>query len=354
MKKQPFLFAISGVKNSGKTTLITKLIPLFKKYGLRTATIKHDGHEFEPGTDTYRHLQAGAYGTAVFSGSKYMIIKQQEAVSEEMLAFCFPEADIILLEGFKYSNYPKIELVRGENSEKTICREHQLMAVAADFQIKQDSDKAVPVLDLNDTEGIAEFILDCWFIKTKLSMTILAGGLSSRMGVDKADLKYKEKTFLQIQIEKGKQLGIEEILVSGYRGKECTECIVRDRYPQKGPLGGLDAAFRKSKREYSLIITVDVPLVTVEVLRTLITDFRKSRMLGGGQPVRVVKHGERLEPLLGIYEVSLADLIETEIEGGKGRVFRVLEKAGYDVSESPVPEEVFGNINDPESYEKLK
>lgn len=68
--KQPFLFAISGVKNSGKTTLITKLIPVFRKYGLRTATIKHDGHDFEadvPGTDTYRHLQAGAYGTAVFS-----------------------------------------------------------------------------------------------------------------------------------------------------------------------------------------------------------------------------------------------------------------------------------------------
>ena len=50
-------------------------------------------------------------------------------------------------------------------------------------------------------------------------------------------------------------------------------------------------------------------------------------MLGDGQPIRVVKHGERLEPLLGIYEVSLADLIEMEIEGGKGRVFRVLEKA---------------------------
>ena len=72
-----------------------------------------------PGTDTYRHFQAGAYGTAVFSGTKYMVVKQQEAVSEEILAACFPEADIILLEGFKYSDYPKIELMRKENSRKT-------------------------------------------------------------------------------------------------------------------------------------------------------------------------------------------------------------------------------------------
>ena len=65
MEKQPFLFAVSGVKNSGKTTLITKLIPIFVKYGLKVASVKHDGHDFDadvPGTDSYRHMKAGAYG----------------------------------------------------------------------------------------------------------------------------------------------------------------------------------------------------------------------------------------------------------------------------------------------------
>ena len=113
------IFAISGVKNSGKTTLICKLLEIFKEKGLKVAVLKHDGHDFEPdvpGTDTYRQLQAGAYGTAVFSAGKYMLVKQQPQISESELVEFFPEADLILLEGFKYSDYPKIEIIRKGNS----------------------------------------------------------------------------------------------------------------------------------------------------------------------------------------------------------------------------------------------
>ena len=63
------IVAISGIKNSGKTTLICRLLENFKEKGLRVAVLKHDGHDFKPdvpGTDTYRQLQAGAYGTVVF------------------------------------------------------------------------------------------------------------------------------------------------------------------------------------------------------------------------------------------------------------------------------------------------
>ena len=63
------IFAISGVKNSGKTTLICRLLEIFKDKGLKVAVLKHDGHDFVPdvpGTDTYCQLQSGAYGTAVF------------------------------------------------------------------------------------------------------------------------------------------------------------------------------------------------------------------------------------------------------------------------------------------------
>ena len=133
MQRKPFLFAVSGVKNSGKTTLITKLIPILSGYGLKVATIKHDGHEFcpdVPGTDTYAHLQAGACGTAVFSATRYMVVKQQEQVSEQQLAQLFPEADLILLEGFKYSSYPKVEIVRRGNSRRCVCSGESLMAVA--------------------------------------------------------------------------------------------------------------------------------------------------------------------------------------------------------------------------------
>ncbi|MEF9958463.1 MAG: molybdopterin-guanine dinucleotide biosynthesis protein B [Niameybacter sp.] len=158
MKRTPYLFAISGVKNSGKTTLITKLIPEFTKKGLKVATIKHDGHDFEAdvkGTDTYAHFEAGAYGTAIFSDHKYMIVKRQEHTKEEALIACFPEADLILLEGFKGSHYPKIEIIRDGNSNESVCKVETLIGIASDFAFEHPS---VPVWDLNDAADIAVHI----------------------------------------------------------------------------------------------------------------------------------------------------------------------------------------------------
>lgn len=110
VKKKPFFYCISGYKNTGKTTLITKLIPVLTKRGYRVAVIKHDGHDFEsdvPGTDSWRCQKAGAYGTAVFSENRVMITKEWKDLDETALANCFPEADMILIEGRKNSPYPK-------------------------------------------------------------------------------------------------------------------------------------------------------------------------------------------------------------------------------------------------------
>ena len=159
-KEKPILIAISGIKNSGKTTLITRLIPRLTNLGYKVATIKHDGHDFEgdvKGTDSYRHKEAGAYGTAVFSNSKFMIIKEQNRTSEEELIGHFKEADIILLEGFKYSNYPKLEVVRKEISNNYISRKETLIAIATDLDYGFEGVKTVNV---NDIEEILEAFLN--------------------------------------------------------------------------------------------------------------------------------------------------------------------------------------------------
>lgn len=107
---KPVLFAISGYKNSGKTTLMTRLIAELTRRGYRVAAIKHDGHDFQPdvpGTDSFRHREAGAYGAAVFSAHRFMVTKTWEKPDESALIAAFPEADVILLEGFKHSDYPK-------------------------------------------------------------------------------------------------------------------------------------------------------------------------------------------------------------------------------------------------------
>jgi molybdopterin-guanine dinucleotide biosynthesis protein MobB len=110
LEKKPFFYAISGYKNTGKTTMITRLIPELTKLGLKVAVIKHDGHDFEsdvPETDSWRHQKAGAYGTAVFSNNRVLITKECTGIDEVQIARAFPEADVILIEGLKNSDYPK-------------------------------------------------------------------------------------------------------------------------------------------------------------------------------------------------------------------------------------------------------
>lgn len=352
MSERPFIFCISGVKNSGKTTLITKLLPVLIRRGLKVATIKHDGHDFEadvPGTDTYAHLQAGAYGTAVFSSQKFMAVKR-EPVDETRLWEFFPEADIILMEGFKNSPYPKMELVRKGNSVESVCPRENMVAVLTDFPLESGAQNcsSVPILPLNDIEAIADEILLCRYIQTQLTMVILAGGLSSRMGTDKADLRYQSRTFLEHQIEKGREMGISEILVSGYRGEHCTGQVVPDRLIKKGPLGGMEACLRQAKHEKCLVLSVDCPLISVQELKNLIKESQKTKF-----QATILQHGEKQEPLMGIYSSSLANNMEEEIQKGKGSVFAMLRKIGYSTYKSLGDEWQFQNINDISVYQKL-
>lgn len=167
--KEPHFFAVSGVKNSGKTTLITRLLPALTGRGLKVATIKHDGHDFQtdvPGTDTFAHFQAGAYGTVVFSDHKYMVVKEQNAagaigkMTPEQMAAWFPEADLLLLEGFKDSRYPKLEIIRGGNSSRCVCKEQNLRAVVTDLDPEaiEGLPEGIRMFGMEDTDAIAAFI----------------------------------------------------------------------------------------------------------------------------------------------------------------------------------------------------
>ena len=157
MRKEPIVVAISGVKNSGKTAFIEKLLPALAKRGIKTAVIKHDGHRFSPdvpGTDTCRHLAAGACGAAVFDAEKMMVTRFAQVTEKELIAL-FPEADVILLEGFKCSAYPKIELIRQGISDKPVCDPSTLLALATDTGLAIESVKCI---GLNDTEQAAGLI----------------------------------------------------------------------------------------------------------------------------------------------------------------------------------------------------
>ena len=152
------VIAVSGVKNSGKTTLIEGVLPHLSAAGLRVAVVKHDGHSFQPeppDTDTGRLLAAGAWGAAIFDGEKYKVVRR-EVVDEAALIARFPEADLVLLEGVKGSGWPKIEVVRGAVSSAPVCDPATLLALVTDLPL---SLPGVPVLSLGDAAGAAAVVL---------------------------------------------------------------------------------------------------------------------------------------------------------------------------------------------------
>lgn len=156
MKKQ-LVIGISGFKNSGKTTLISNIIPKIKEIDctLKVATIKHDGHDFAPdvrGTDTYIHRKSGADAVAIFSNSKYMVIKDESVDVPKILEF-YKDMDIVLLEGFKSSKYQKIEILRDGISEEPYC--NNVLAYVSDFYM----DREKVTFDLEDYEKIGKFIV---------------------------------------------------------------------------------------------------------------------------------------------------------------------------------------------------
>lgn len=160
LKKQKIL-AVSGVKNSGKTTLLEKLIPALAERGIRTAVIKHDGHGFSAdreGTDTWRMLRAGAVGAAIYDSEKLQAVKYA-SVTETELAALYPEAELILLEGFKWTDYPKIEVWRRKNSPAPVCNPETLLALVTDGERPLPG---IPTFGLEDTDALAELI--CQFL----------------------------------------------------------------------------------------------------------------------------------------------------------------------------------------------
>ena len=153
-------------------------------------------------------------------------------------------------------------------------------------------------------------------IMQKISMIILAGGASRRMGCDKSDLMIDGKTFLEMQIEKGEKLGISDIILSGYHGeKKYKYPVVTDRIPGKGPLGGLEACLRRAENPHCLVLGVDVPLVPVQELSALISTVNRAK-----SDAVILRHSGHEEPLMGIYRTDLADSMLEEITLRKGSV----------------------------------
>ncbi len=149
-----------GRSNSGKTTLIERLIPELVQAGYRVATIKHAGHGFDldtEGKDSWRHKRAGASSVMVLSkGSLAMFsdITDETKIEELRDRFLDRSMDLIIAEGWKSDGYPKIVVVRDQLGEVPVSQEGLLAVVSA-----QPIEMTVPCLNRDDIPAIAELII---------------------------------------------------------------------------------------------------------------------------------------------------------------------------------------------------
>lgn len=160
----PPIVSVVGKSKSGKTTLIEKLVQELKSRGYRVATIKHipQGVSFdEPGKDSWRHLQAGSKAATVSSPEKIVMVKttERDSTLDEMVYFLGEDYDIIIAEGFKQGNAPKIEVHR-KDTGSPLKGIKKLIAIVTDEPLETKARQ----FSLEDIKGLAD-LLEKGFIK---------------------------------------------------------------------------------------------------------------------------------------------------------------------------------------------
>jgi molybdopterin-guanine dinucleotide biosynthesis protein B len=154
----PQIISIVGRSQSGKTTLIEKLIRELKKRGYRIGTIKHAHQGFDidkSGKDSWRHWDAGADTVVVASPGKIAMIKNDDCEALDCFQNYFDDVDLVITEGYKKESKPKIEVLRAARHSQLVCKaDPHLIAAVTDVHIQAD----VPLFGLDDIEKLADLI----------------------------------------------------------------------------------------------------------------------------------------------------------------------------------------------------
>lgn len=155
------VYGVIGWKNSGKTGLMERLVAEITGRGFTVSTVKHVHHDVDldvPGKDTFRHRAAGATETVLASAHRFALMREHRGPEPELPVILprLAPVDLVLVEGYKRDAHPKVEVWREETGHPLIQPGDPLVrAVATDAVLSLP----VPVLDLNDTARVADFIL---------------------------------------------------------------------------------------------------------------------------------------------------------------------------------------------------
>ena len=157
------VLGIAGYSGSGKTTLLEKVIPLLRAHGLRISVLKHAHHTFDidrPGKDSFRHREAGAQEVLIVSGHRWALMhelrEEAEPGLDELIGRLSP-CDLLLVEGYKFSDIPKLEIHRPATGHPLLHpNDANIIAVVTD----STASFPVPRLDIDAPQQVADHILE--------------------------------------------------------------------------------------------------------------------------------------------------------------------------------------------------
>ena len=412
--------AIVGRHNSGKTTLIEQLIAELRGRGLDVGSIKHHSHRgFDidyPGKDSYRHRAAGATETVIAAPGQVARIKTvEEEVECSELVRSMPNHDIIVVEGYRKSGLPSIEIMRAGNEAD--CRAAALFVEAAraglplttDFtQLGRAADKdasgaspttysaeadaaakmpssntvavvtdipdareaaalyGIPAFDLADVAGLADFLGE-HYVRPRVSVVIQAGGESRRMGRSKATVPFAGRPLICRLVERLAPVADELIITTneadnlGFLADEFPELAIKlvpDAYPERGALPGLYTALSAAENPYVAVVACDMVFASG---RLVVAEALAMHESGADVVAPANKHG--FEPLHALYRKdTCAPAVHARTERGEKRVqsffddpdITVLPFAQERVLEAEPRGGCFINANTPEELARIE
>lgn len=280
----PFEIFFSGFSGSGKTTLIEKLIKnLSEKYLI--GYVKHDAHKFNidhEEKDTYRMYNSGANKVLINDPEHFAIVERGKENAKSSLDFALQKkyllnSDFVFVEGYKYNPYPKIVIIDEKNQILKDFEDGKVTNVVAFIGTELISEKFnIPYFNRNDIERISNFILS-YFDEKKLQIPlyglVLAGGKSSRMKTNKADLIYHGKSQLEHSCDLLSKFCDKVFISSREEQNYISEYEkIHDNFLNIGPMGGILSALTNYPNSAFFILACDMPYITEKSIKNLIKE----------------------------------------------------------------------------------
>lgn len=351
----PFEIAFCGLSGSGKTTLVEKLIRRFLQKDYRVSCFKHGFHHFDidrPGKDSDRFRKAGAVSVMISDSEKKAVVgRDLDSLAINQL---FLDSDLLLVEGLKELPLPKLLLV---DRERRILESldqglvTEVLALLHDGCSEGLEAYGLPLFSRDDEDGVFNFVESFFRARATavpLHGLVLAGGLSRRMGQNKALMRFHDRDNQLIRTASLLQPHCRQVFVSCRDDQrsayeDCGLPIIVDKYLDMGPLGGLLSAMRHDPEAAWLVAACDLPLLDEKTLADLCRQrspfFFATAFLINGRPIH--------EPLATIYEPKSRQRLLLRHAAGDSSMVSFLKNSRV-VTISVQEGNALLNVNDPD------